>query len=225
MKINADVVVMDYDRTVASESLGFMISDQVLEALSRSECKLILATGRRFQSIPDRRVRDVFHVILTENGTIFNSGSGDVKRILVEEAWFPKKEKISEVLKEAGIAYHSGEAILAAHRRDLGAVQIALEETGLRKEVSLEFNREGLMVLPAGWGKGRGTLLALRELGGGRLLAMGDDFNDLSLFDVADVRVAVKNAVPELKMRADVICEEENGMGVAEILGSIWRGE
>jgi len=222
MKINADAIVMDYDRTVADEALGFKISDDVKKELRRpTRLKLILATGRRLDDIPDTEAVKIFHAILTENGTILFTNEGRTKKILVDDGWFPKKDRLHKIFLESGLSCHSGEVIFAGYKKDIEKVKRILREKGMDHEVSLEFNREGLMILPAGWNKGRGTEVALRELGGGRLLAIGDDFNDLSLFEVADIKVAVKNAVPELKMRADIVCDREEGKGVIEIMTNL----
>lgn len=50
------------------------------------------------------------------------------------------------------------------------------------------------------------------------ILAIGDSENDLELFKVAGVKVAVKNADPELKARADYVTEKSYGNGVKEAL-------
>ncbi len=45
--------------------------------------------------------------------------------------------------------------------------------------------------------------------------AFGDYDNDLSMFDIAGLKVAVDNASPKLKEQADFICPENNADGVA----------
>jgi hydroxymethylpyrimidine pyrophosphatase-like HAD family hydrolase len=223
LKISVDAIVMDYDRTVADETLGFKISDDVKRELRNLRCKLILATGRRLDDIPDKEAVEIFHAIITENGTICNTEKGGVRRILVEDGWFDKKERLNRLFLKGGLNFHSGEVILAGYIEDLEKFRSIIHDARMDQEVLIEFNKEGLMVLPAGWNKGRGTKIALEALGGGRLLAIGDDFNDFSLFEVADIKVAVKNAVPELKVKADIVCDKEEGEGVIEIITSLMR--
>jgi len=228
LKISVDAIVMDYDRTVADEALGFKISDDAKRKLRNlrklRRCKLILATGRRLYDIPDKEAVEIFHAVITENGTICNTEKGRVRRILVEDGWFDKKERLNRLFLKGGLNFHSGEVILAGYREDLERFKRMIHDARMDQEVLIEFNKEGLMVLPAGWNKGRGTKIALEALGGGRLLAIGDDFNDLSLFEAADIKVAVKNAVPELKAKADIVCDKEGGEGVIEIITSLMGG-
>lgn len=52
----------------------------------------------------------------------------------------------------------------------------------------------------------------------GAVIAIGDQENDLSLFDAADIRVAMGNAVPTLKQHADFITGTCRDNGVAAAL-------
>lgn len=222
MKLNADVIAMDYDRTVAEERLGFMIMDSVKEKLMKLRThKLMLVTGRRMADIPDRDVAKLFDVIVSENGTIMNFDGGASERILVESGWSVKRDKIENALISRAIECFKGKVIISCYRRDLERIRNVMMEESLLNEVNFELNREGLMILPAGWNKGIGAKLALKIIGGRRLLAIGDDYNDLTLLEAADIKVAVSNAVPELKMVADIICDGEAGEGVMEIIDSL----
>jgi hypothetical protein len=50
------------------------------------------------------------------------------------------------------------------------------------------------------------------------ILAIGDSENDLEFLKVAGLKVAVANANPELKARADYVTEKSYGDGVKEAL-------
>lgn len=55
---------------------------------------------------------------------------------------------------------------------------------------------------------------------------IGDWYNDLSLFDVGAFNVAVQNAVPELKRKADLVTESSNNEdGVGEFLEMIIKAK
>jgi len=220
MRINVDTVAMDYDRTIADESKGFIIIDEVKQELMRfSHFKLVLATGRRFEDIPDRDVLKVFDVIVSENGTIMNSYGGKRKEVLVNsEGWTRTRAEITGIMNRSGMRVYTGEVVLAGYKDDAPELANKIRAAGLNEEVELEFNKEGLLIMPKGWNKGRGVREVMRRLGCTRLLGIGDDLNDLSLLRAAEIGVAVKNAVPELKMIADIICERENGYGVIEVL-------
>jgi len=58
----------------------------------------------------------------------------------------------------------------------------------------------------------------------GKVIAVGDGENDLSMFSVADFKVAVANAVPEVKREADLVLSREDGEGVVELLKMIRNG-
>lgn len=51
-----------------------------------------------------------------------------------------------------------------------------------------------------------------------KVTAFGDNLNDISLFSVSDVKIAVGNAKDELKERADIIIESNDSDGVAKWL-------
>ncbi|HRR54158.1 MAG TPA: HAD hydrolase family protein [Candidatus Methanomethylicus sp.] len=220
MRINVDTVAMDYDRTIADESKGFIISDEVKQELMRfGHFKRVLATGRRFEDIPDRDVLKVFDVIVSENGTIMNSDGGKRKEVLVKsDGWTRTRSEITGIMNRSGMRVYTGEVVLAGYKDDAPELANEIMAAGLNEEVELEFNKEGLLIMPKGWNKGRGVREVMRRMGCTRLLGIGDDLNDLSLLRVAEIGVAVKNAVPELKMIADIICEKENGYGVIEVL-------
>jgi hydroxymethylpyrimidine pyrophosphatase-like HAD family hydrolase len=217
-----NVFVMDYDLTIADEGQNYRIRKSVKDKLKNlKSCKLILATGRKFEDIPDKDVLDIFDAIVSENGTILAMDKGKTKKILIGSKWLKTKEKLIKIIEEKGIEFFKGEAILAILKKDEGLVRKSVSEANLSDEVVFEPNKIGVLVLPAGCNKGTGTKAAIEMLGGGQLIAFGDDLNDLTLFDVADVKVAVKNAVPELKARADIVCNKDDGDGVIEVMERI----
>lgn len=71
-----------------------------------------------------------------------------------------------------------------------------------------------LEVFSADAGKKNGALALKAFTGADSVCAFGDNLNDIGLFEASDTRVAVANAVPELKEKADVIAasNEENGV-------------
>lgn len=51
-----------------------------------------------------------------------------------------------------------------------------------------------------------------------RVVVFGDSFNDLPMFEEADLRVAVANALPEVKAKADIIIGNHDEDAVAEFI-------
>lgn len=54
-----------------------------------------------------------------------------------------------------------------------------------------------------------------------KIIAIGNDYNDISMFEVADDAVAVDNSIPEIKEIANIIIESNNDDGVAKYLAKI----
>lgn len=50
----------------------------------------------------------------------------------------------------------------------------------------------------------------------GKIIAAGDDLNDLSMFDEADIKIAMENAPEELKSRADIIAPPASMTGIID---------
>ena len=57
-----------------------------------------------------------------------------------------------------------------------------------------------------------------RTLGAERIVVFGDNRNDLPMFEIADLAVAVSNAIPEVLERADIIIGDHNSSAVAEFI-------
>lgn len=66
--------------------------------------------------------------------------------------------------------------------------------------------------------KANGVKFLREQYGFDRVVAFGDNLNDLSMFSQADVRVAVGNAVEELRLAADHITDTNDNDGVAKFL-------
>lgn len=62
-----------------------------------------------------------------------------------------------------------------------------------------------LEVFKKGVSKAEGLELLRRKVGADRVVAFGDNLNDIPMLQVADVAVAVDNAYPEVKRAADVV--------------------
>jgi hypothetical protein len=76
------------------------------------------------------------------------------------------------------------------------------------------------MILPSGINKGTGVKVALDELGFSthNTVGVGDAENDHAFLGICECSVAVGNALPVLKERADVVTARTHGGGVEEII-------
>ena len=70
--------------------------------------------------------------------------------------------------------------------------------------------------------KANGIRFLRERYGFDEVVAFGDNLNDLSMFEAADVRIAVGNAKEELKAAADIVIGTNADNGVAEWLASAY---
>ena len=68
--------------------------------------------------------------------------------------------------------------------------------------------------------KSNGIRFLRDRYGFDEVVAFGDNLNDLSLFEAADVKIAVGNAKEELIAAADIVIGKNADNGVAEWLAS-----
>ncbi len=219
MKI--DIIVTDYDRTIADENNNFMIDRKLKDFLIKIPKKKILATGRRLNDIPDKDVLKIFDILVLENGTILFSKNK--KEILPDNNWFTIREKIIYLLNENKIDFVLGDVIIYSDSKNYYYVEEIIKRNNIY--VNIDFNKDSFMIMPYGWDKGKGVKIAIEKIGSGKILAIGDEINDISLFEIADLKIAVNNAIQELKRRADIICSKNNGEGVLEVLMKLWKEE
>ncbi len=216
-------VALDYDGTLAMEGGP---TPAVLDAIAATRARglrVVLVTGRILSELRAvfRDALERFDAVVAENGAVI--GGGRRERTLVP----PVDDALDEALGARGVVFRRGAVIVAvASGTDDHEVFEAIRECGLDCQVAR--NRGELMVMPAGVSKATGVALALAELGIStrNTLAVGDAENDIALLDACELGVAVGNAVPSLKLHADLVLAEPDGSGVAALLaGSLARGE
>jgi hydroxymethylpyrimidine pyrophosphatase-like HAD family hydrolase len=207
-------LVTDYDGTLTS---GGRPRADVLAALARfrrAGNRTILATGRIVAELltefPD--VDDHVDALVAENGAVIR------RRDRTWRITEPIGDDLAHVLGEAGVEHRRGDVLLATTMAHFDAVAHAVSQLG--REYQLVQNRGELMVLPPGVSKGAGVVAALDDLGTSRhnAIAVGDAENDHTLLDACELGVAVGNAVPSLRARADLVMAGDAGDGVVELL-------
>lgn len=63
------------------------------------------------------------------------------------------------------------------------------------------------------------------ELGASRIVVFGDNLNDLPMMEVADLSVAVENALPGVKEHADIVIGPNSAPSVAEFIRADFHSE
>ncbi|HEX2880537.1 MAG TPA: HAD-IIB family hydrolase [Polyangiaceae bacterium] len=205
----------DYDGTLAEHGAVDDATLSVLRRLRDSGRRLILVSGRE---LPDLlRVfpkYEVFHRIVAENGAlVFNPETREEK--LLGKA---PPARFADTLREHNVTpLSTGKVIVATWAPHQTTVLNTILELGL--ELQVIFNKGAVMVLPSGINKASGLQVALADLGISvhNTVAVGDAENDHALLDACELRVAVANAVPTLKDRADWVTLQPRGAGVIEL--------
>ncbi len=205
----------DYDGTLA---WGDRIGSEALSALERARgagLRLVLVTGRTFFELIRVCERlDLFDAAVAENGGVLYF---PLKAMIRDLAPPPPPWVLAE-LDRRGISFLAGRVVIATARGDEARVREALASAGVQLE--FVYNRDALMLLPAGVSKGAGVRHAIRELGLSfhDVLALGDAENDLDLFEACGWAGCPENAVPALRERADWVFAGHDGAGIARAI-------
>ncbi|HEX6241811.1 MAG TPA: HAD-IIB family hydrolase [Polyangiales bacterium] len=206
----------DYDGTFAHDGTVAPSTLEALRKLKESGRRAVLVTGRELDDL--RRVfpeLNVFDRIVAENGAqVFTPESGE--ELLLGDV--PSPEFVA-LLEARGVSPLSvGRVIVATWEPHQHTVLAAIKELGL--ELQVIFNKGAVMVLPSGVNKASGLRAALKELGLSphNVVGVGDAENDHALLAGCEVGVAVQNALPMLKERADWVTEGARGAGVEQLI-------
>lgn len=209
-------VASDFDGTLTDEG---RVSSATLAALARvreSGRKLILITGRELESLREVLPQlDQFDLVVAENGALLYSPVSGEERALCQ---LPPA-RFLEALHRHGVAPISiGRGVIATVRPHDAMVAQVIGELGL--DLQIIFNREAVMILPAGVNKGAGLKAALAELGlpGAAVVGIGDAENDYAFLRLCGFSVAVANAIPSLKEQVQLVTSGAAGAGVAEVV-------
>jgi hydroxymethylpyrimidine pyrophosphatase-like HAD family hydrolase len=214
--MNVHVFATDYDGTIAERDRVAAATARALERVRASGRKLLLVTGRMLpdlQSVcPD--TDQMFDAVVAENGAV---------------VYFPERRELRvhgdgpepaliEALQRREVRFTLGNAIVATDAVFAEAALAAIREAGVER--TLVFNRDALMLLPAGVNKGTGLAAALAalQLSPHNMVGIGDAENDHAFLALSECAVAVSDAVPALRERADYVTRAPAAAGVVEFI-------
>jgi len=212
-------LAIDYDGTLATHGQVPAEAVAALRRVKASGRKLILVTGRTLADV--RRVFgdwNVFDRIVAENGGVLYQSGRDEERSLAPA---PPPELVA-ALEERGVTpLQCGHVLVATIEEYRTAVLDAIRDLGI--EYHLAFNKGSMMVLPSGVTKKTGLLAALDTLGLSQhnVVGIGDAENDHAFLNACECAVAVANALPSIKERADVVTRDAHAGGVIEIVNAL----
>jgi len=206
----------DYDGTLAPHGV---VSEKTIAALERvreSGRRLIMVTGRQVGDLEDVFPRlDLFDRVVGENGAVLYRPQSRETLMLTR----PAEGRLVDALRERGVPDVSvGACVVALSQPHETAALEAIRDLGL--ELSVIFNKGSVMILPAGVTKATGLAAAVAELGLSvhNVVGIGDGENDHDFLEVCEAGVAVANALPALKERADLVVDGAAGDGVRQLV-------
>ena len=210
------VLVTDYDGTIATGGKADESALLAIERLRMSGRRAILLTGRRVDDLLAvcPRVR-LFDYVVSENGAVLYEPRTREQTLLGKP---PPAEFVQRLKELTDNSIDIGQVVVSTWLPHHIAVLQAIQEMGL--ELQLIFNREAVMVLPAGVNKASGMDYALRKLGFSphEAVGIGDAENDHSFLERCECAVAVANAVPAIRELAAFTTKSKAGQGVAELV-------
>ena len=210
----------DYDETLADEGVATERTQAALEKVRASGRRLLLVTGRE---LPDLRkvfprVGELFDAVVAENGAVLWLPKTKEELLLAE----PPPPTLYQALQKRGCKpLSAGKVIVSTREPHEKEVLEEIRDQALPLQVI--FNKGAVMVLPTGVSKGTGLKAALLALGLSprNCVACGDAENDHTFLAESELGVAVQNALPNLKERADAVTKHPAGRGVVELLEAL----
>lgn len=175
----------------------------------------ILVTGRVMTDLTRLfpGLDSLFDAVVAENGASVRI-DGFAPTLLAPRC----DPELLRLLRERGIAVEEGLCVLSVGAEHAAATWELL--TCLGQDLSALPNRGRLMIMPSGVSKATGLRVVLKELGVSRhnLAVIGDAQNDLAMFALARLSVAVAEALPVVIERADLVLEVAGSQGVTGFL-------
>lgn len=206
----------DYDGTIAHHGV---VDEPTIDALTRlreSGRKLVMVTGRELHELITVCPRlDLFDLVVAENGALLYNPATKEEKVLTD----PPSPAFVAALQARGVHPLSvGKTIVATWEPHEQAVLEVIRDLGL--ELQVIFNKGAVMVLPSGLNKATGLKVALKQLNlsAHNAVGVGDAENDHAFLGICECAVAVRNALPSVKEKADFVTEATHGTGVTQLI-------
>jgi HAD superfamily hydrolase (TIGR01484 family) len=206
----------DYDGTLA---INGQVGEETLAAMQRlreSGRKLILVTGRHLSDLNQVFPQlDRFDCIVAENGAHLYYPATREEHTLGNS---PPDAFIEALKKKQVQPLGVGRVIVSSWEPYETVILQTIRELGL--ELQVIFNKGAVMVLPSGINKAVGLQAALTKFGlsSHNVVGIGDAENDHAFLEMCECSVAVANALPMVKERADIVTQGNRSKGVEEVI-------
>jgi len=206
----------DYDGTLAHDGQVDTSTIEALERLQRSRRKLILVTGRELPELLTVFPRvELFDSIVAENGALLFDPRTRAVKILADP---PSPVFVNELRTRGVVPISVGRVLVSTVERHERSVRTAIVSLNLKLAVIL--NKGSVMVLPSGVDKASGLERALGELGisARETIGVGDAENDRVFLEYCGFSAAVANALPSVRLKANLVTAGADGRGVTELI-------
>jgi hydroxymethylpyrimidine pyrophosphatase-like HAD family hydrolase len=212
------IVALDVDGTLFDGHSVDPAATDAIEAAVSDGHVVVIVSGRPWRDlgliIPD--VLRSTSVAVCEHGAVLV----DVSLGTVAHLATPVDPAVRELIAAsdgAGDEMVVYEATIGLPASSRDVAELACERVGGCYVVG---NKGSIAIVPIGCDKGTGLTHAIEHLGMSdrSVMAIGDATNDLPMFAVADVAVAVANAEPALTATGIEVTRRAFGAGVAEAL-------
>jgi HAD superfamily hydrolase (TIGR01484 family) len=216
-------LAVDYDGTLAHDGVIDETTAAALQRLKKSGRQLLMVTGRELEELLGICPQiELFDRIVAENGGLIYEPATKELRVLAD----PPPEQLIQELHRRGVKLLSvGRVLVATVEPYHTAALAAIHDLGF--EFQVIFNKGSVMLLPSGVNKATGLSAALAEVSLSRhnVVGAGDAENDHAFLHLCECAVAVANALPTLKERADLVTAGSHGAGVTELINGLLTDE
>lgn len=212
------VLATDYDGTLAHHGVVSPETVGAIERLRAAGKKLVLVTGRELEELkqvfPEIGLCDL---VVAENGALLYWPATGQMKLLGE----PAPPAFVEKLRARGVPVAVGRVIVATVEPHEIAVLQTIKEMEL--ELEMIFNKGAVMILPTGLNKATGLREGLGRIGLSTryTIGVGDAENDHAFLRICGCGIAVANALPALKSRADFVTARPHGEGITELIDQL----
>ena len=211
------VIAVDVDGTLYD---GVGVAPDAVAALTQATADghtLVIVTGRRWEEL-GHVIPGVLELavraVCEEGGVMVDVVTGQLS-LLAE----PVEPALLDELRSAGVpSLDIGHVVVGAPTSWREVVTAARDRAGSGRAIIT--NKGSIALTPPGCDKASGLRAAVADLGLERLpiLAIGDASNDLAMFAIATVAVAVANADDAVRASGVPLTTASAGLGVAEAL-------
>jgi hydroxymethylpyrimidine pyrophosphatase-like HAD family hydrolase len=211
------MLAFDYDETLAD---GGVIHPDTVAALATAKAAgwmLAIVTGRPHDDLlkvfPQCSLCDL---LVVDNGGVMRLAPAGSPEELA-----PRPDpRLREEFRRLKVPFLAGAVATITRRSHERETFEVIRGLGLEADLDTFINRIAIMIVPRGTSKATGFRAALERMGVARseVIAFGDDRNDVEFLRSAGLRVAVANAIDDVKAAADLVTDLASGAGVTRFI-------